>query len=184
MKVELNIDASNIGETVIDLFKNLSEDQKRDITLGIIKNWFDMPYGAERELKEQQAIAEYRRKNPSQADAPDYRIKDNWEIKSIMGKFRGAREQFLFEANKQVVELVKAGVTERLKVDPEIQKMVDSVTEEVKKDFPKFVHDAMIAWFCGNMHAMAGGISQALMQSRDAENISKSVYERITGQQY
>lgn len=38
MEVTLKIEASQLGETVVDLFRNLGEDQRKEIAIDILKN--------------------------------------------------------------------------------------------------------------------------------------------------
>jgi hypothetical protein len=180
MKIELNIDAANIGDTVVDMFKNLTPEKRDELAREVINRWFDMPYGAEKEMHERsgvlkmQAMSEHKNKSDSEC-------RKSWEFDKIAGEFKDTRALFL----KETVELVSKGViqvvAERLKNDPEIQKMVDAVTADVKVNFPKYVHDAMIAWFCGNMNSMAQGMSSALFQSGNTQQQLNDLTKRLEG---
>jgi len=42
MEVKINIEAEQIGETVIDLFKNLSEEKKEELAKDVVKSYLDI----------------------------------------------------------------------------------------------------------------------------------------------
>jgi hypothetical protein len=41
MQVTINIDANQIGETVVDLFKNLSQEKKEELAKEVVKKYLD-----------------------------------------------------------------------------------------------------------------------------------------------
>jgi molybdopterin converting factor small subunit len=41
MEVKINIESNQIGETVVDLFKNLSEEKKEELASEVVKNYLN-----------------------------------------------------------------------------------------------------------------------------------------------
>lgn len=176
MKIELNIDQTNIGTTVEDIFKQLTPEQKFEIALQVTKNWLKenehMSPVTLKKLAEEKANAEL----PAEGGY-------GWKYTEALNKH--AKE--LTARNTAVVNAVICAMTEQLKTacevqikqSPEMQAMLATMVEQLKLDYPKFVHDAMIVWFASHMENVSQGVTTALMQSSRAETISDAVNRRI-----
>lgn len=170
MKVELEIPAEHLGETVVDLFKSLGDDSKKHIAEKVMAGFLEGGRFTEMELAgfRQQAIADVRRNDNrgyGSFDPDDYYYKPKIaariaELQVLHGASRVALAKgFAAEVHAHFSAEVKRLVAE----DPEIQAAIKATVETVKELFPKYVHDAMLAYFSGQMGAVMQDVQTAMM---------------------
>ena len=56
MEIKLNIEASQMGETVVDLFNSISAKEKKTIAKQIMKSWLEEPYQIETNAHRAEAL--------------------------------------------------------------------------------------------------------------------------------
>ncbi len=187
MKIELNIEASQLGDTVIDVFKNLTKKEKKDLAEKVLLQWLSEPYDVERNIAATATIEKIKRvgdtiyvdghKNPN--SLTDDQIKSSREFKEQVGDFKSSRDIMIAEITEEAIKHYKEMIPEEIKNDKQLEKIMNETMKVIKTDFPKFVHDAMIAWFAHNMTSMASGISAALTQSSNSEEMAKQIGEKV-----
>lgn len=194
MKVELNIDSTTLGPTVQDVFNQLTPEQKQQLALEVMRGFLTEPHGAERIAYEQKLFDGWRRTgarlraqwgyaNPhgdiDAAAASDDTLRHTDAYVEQMKGFTSTRSVLVAEITKAAIATYRESAEALVKADPQLQAVLAQVLDEVRKDFPKYVHDAMIAWFCSNLTRMGEGIGQALMQSSQAAQLSDDVLRRL-----
>lgn len=182
MKVELQIDAANMGETVVDMFKNLPAEKREELATKVLHDWLREPYEVEK-LTADRAALEYARARNSgyhgSANKTDEDLRGGYEYREFYAKHKSSRQLMIEEITKATIEHHKKAVVEQIKADPQMNAVLTETIASIKENFPKYVHDAMIAWFASHLQSMGSGISQALMQSSAAENQVKQIAQRV-----
>lgn len=178
MKVELNIEGSQLGETVVDLFKNLDADQRKEVAKSVLESWLRQPIDVERQVYETALIAEIRT-DRNYANDTEASIRNNYRFTEKMKGFKSTREEMVKEVTTQAIAHFKEMITEKIKTDPQIQKLWEATSETLKADFPNIARDAMIAFFCTNMTQMAAGVQQALWSSQNSERLMGEVRQKL-----
>lgn len=188
MQVTLNIDSANLGETVVDLFKNLTPEKKEALAADVLQRWFNEPYDVEHKAFETKVKQEALTYFQNQGDSWDKRnygtletVTNSSRYREAMAKFRSSKQIMVEETVKQLVETYRTQITETIKTDPQIQEMMKLTIEGIKKDFPAFVHDAMMYWFTQNMQTAITTSNIALAQSRNVEEAMKQISQKVLG---
>lgn len=178
MELRLNMDSVNIGETVVDLFENLSETQREQIATEVLREYLREPLQQERAVLEQECFAEMRKTN-SRAKDTDESLRGNWQYREFMDKHKTSKEIMIKQILTSTIEHYKAQVAKEIRQDPQMQAILTEVTNKIKTEYPKIVHDAMMVWFCSNMQQLGSGIATALVQSTSNEAILKQLSEKL-----
>lgn len=178
MKVELNIDAGNIGETVIEMFQNLTTEQKEAISLKVLQDWLTEPDTIHRQALHTQAIAHAKERCYYRASTEQELVKSD-EYVRFMRDNATAKTRMIQEITSATIAHQEKVIEQHIKTDPGMNRIMSATLETIKENFPKIVNDAMIAWFCGNMSAMAGGIQQAMSQSKSTANAVEQIQNRL-----
>lgn len=193
MKVELNIETSQLGDTIIDVFKNFTKKEKKEMAEKVLMKWLTEPYEIERSIKIADAIKKIKDKGDTIYSGGIYKkpslltdeqIADTNECSREMENFKSSRDIMIEEITSEAIKHYKKIIPEKIENDKQLEKVMKATTGVIKEDFPKFVHDAMIAWFAHNMSSMANGINTALQQSSNAEAMAKGIAERTGINQY
>lgn len=184
MNINLEIKADQIGDTVIDVFKSLSEDQKKEVASKIMEKWMKDPISIERDVIEQKVIDDLRNKEDYLKKQSDAEIRANYRFRDAMKNQRGTKEAMILSVMESVSSYFKSSVDEMIKNDEAIKNMLEVVKDEIRTNYPKFVHDAMIAFFAGHMQNIGQGITQALMQTDNNQNMMKNIANKLNIQQY
>lgn len=190
MQVTLNIDA-NLAGSVAEVFAELTPADKKQLALAVMERFISEPHKAEREAFEASVIAEARELNVeidyrgSRAkDAAEKEIRTSRFFTERVSKFKSTRETLIEEITKAAVETYRAEVKRVVESDPQIQAVREKVIASIREDFPKYVHDAMAAWFVSGLTGMQGGMMAALMQAGNAEQFSKNIAQKLQISQY
>lgn len=181
MQVTLNIDAAQLGDTVVDLFKNIPAEKKEEIAANILQKWLEQPYEIERKSYTENA----KRKALEEVSASSYgydkerygtleKIEGSDAFRRLMNQFKSSRETMIEAITTEATETYRKKVTELIQTDEQMQKMFEATRDVISEDFPKFVHDAMMYWFAQNMTNVFQAVPMAMAQSRmTAESVQK-----------
>lgn len=177
MKVEMTIDASNIGETIVDMFQNLTTEQKESIALSVLEQWLKEPDEIHKTSLHRKAIEHARERNSWSKEKPDSYFEQTGEYKDYLRKNPTPKEAMIRKITTEVIDYHSRKIGKMIQTDPEIQAIMQQTFETIKANFPKIVNDAMIAWFCSNMQTMADGIGQALFQSSGTAKMVQQIID-------
>jgi hypothetical protein len=178
MKVELNIDAGNIGETVIEMFKNLTTEQKEAVSLKVLQDWLTEPDTIHRQALHVQAMAFVRERGYGRNDT-EQEIMAGRGYKEFVTAHPTAKTRMVEEITSATIAHQKTVIEQIIKTDPEMNRIMSATLETIKENFPKIVNDAMIAWFCGNMSTMANAVQQTMMQSQSTQEVVRQIQARL-----
>jgi hypothetical protein len=170
MEVTLKIEASQLGETVVDLFKNLGEDQKKAIAIDILTKWLIEPYEIERLANNERVLSEMRANNCEVCvnynrkranDCTDNEIKTSSEFKSKICNFKSSREIMINQITNEVTSYFKNSIQEQVKTDEQFDNLRKELYDFIANNFLMMIKEAAVSWFTGNMNF----ISQQAMSS-------------------
>lgn len=187
MKVELTIDSSNIGETLVDLFKNLPQEKKEEIASQVLEKWLTQPYDIERKAAGQKIIRELRERGDStwKDNSDEYRKKKDeeiygsYEFSQRMRNFKSSKEEMILSITQSSIEHYKKITQEKIQNDEQLKKIMEIAFEEIKKDFPKYVHDAICSFFINNMFVIQSGMQEGLQKSNKSLEMNKAIAEHL-----
>lgn len=188
MQVTLNIDA-NLAGSVKEVFDALKPEDKRQLALAVMEKFMAEPHQAERQQCEVTLIAAMRERGTEvYADGFGYtkctsltddKIRSTREFRDRMTEYKSTRDVMIAEITTLTIQTYRAEVKRLVESDPQIAAMRETVLVKIKEDFPKYVHDAMAAWFVQGLTNMQEGMMKALMQASSAENFAKEITDRL-----
>ena len=183
MQVAIQVDHTQIRDDVHDIFASLTHDQKQAIARDILKGWLDLPPHVEQEMREVRALQiadernagdEWWRRLSTAEKKGNYRYTEILKSLPVSG-----RAAFASEVTKQVFEWLRVEVGIRLGSDPEFKRMADEVMKTVKDQYPKMVHDAMMAYMTTQMTTMASAVQQSLAMLPEMGNALNDLNNRL-----
>jgi len=157
MKIELNIEAGQLGETVIDIFKNLTKKQKETIALEVLKEWLKEPSLFENPNFEKLLIEEYRegKRRPTwgilNKDSTDSEIQNNSSFKTDLRDFKTSKQAMVLNFKDEVVNFYKNTICSEIEKDPNIQRIKDEAYAELIKCYPDIIKQAFINIYTSNL---------------------------------
>jgi hypothetical protein len=180
VEVKLSIESGNLGETVVDMFQKLTPETMEKVATDVLREWLREPYDVEAQLLDQQAIYEVRKNNIGYGKLlDDKECRDHYQFRQARANQKSTRQVMVEQITKAVIEHHKKVVTKEIQNDPQIQAVLKATLDTVRENFPKFVHDAMIAWFSSHLTQLGNGISTALMQSTQTEVLTKEIADHV-----
>lgn len=185
MKVEIEIEASQMGETVVELFNSITAEEKKQIAIDIMSDFLKNPYKRGAEENREKALTDilengtsWDKKTLSELGSRDEMLKHSL-VTNKAEKMPNVKGQMIENVTDAVKKHLLEHVDIMVKSDPEVQEILKVTMEVIKKDLPKYMHDAMMAWFCSHMDMVASSASTALMQSTNAMNFASTVQQRL-----
>jgi len=189
MQVTLNIDA-NLAGSVAEVFAELSAEDKKKLALVVMEKFIAEPHKAEREAFEASVIGRLREQNTEiylssrygragAKNCSDEDIRGSSEFRDRVSRFKSTRDALIEEITSAAVVTYRAEAKRLVETDPQIAAVKECVLAQIREDFPKYVHDAMAAWFVSGLSSMQAGMMSALTQAATAENFAKNVAQKL-----
>ena len=188
MEVKLNIEASQLGETVVDLFKNLLPEKKEELALTVLREWFNEPVKLETLGYIDILLAEYRgdqKKMSSIRGYGDYssitdeRIKDSYEFKRDLEKYKNTKQYMVDDLRTELLGYFKNGILEEMKKDPQIKEIQDIVYQEIKDRLPEIIMNVMMLNITNNMVEVQHKVHADLMKNFNFSSFKNSVMKKL-----
>jgi hypothetical protein len=191
MEVTLKIEASQLGETVVDLFKTLTDDQKRDIAKEVVTKWFTEDPAAEREAFSDKVVRELRGRHirmgygynsekytddPKVTNQEVYAIS---EYREAMHGFKTSREQLVTAAVGAAIEQYKDSVKILVLNDAGLTAAFETAKKKIEESFPHMVEQAIIGWFKASMSNAVVEIPGSIYIMRDEIDAMKQTLNEI-----
>lgn len=165
MQVTLNIEAGQLGETVVDLFKSITPEQKKELAVQVITKWFEEPHGFERSTHESRLIREIQSGernigyyNNEGKGWSEEKIRDSYQFKQLANTFVSSREMMVKEIITETVKYYKEKVDTLVLNDPQINNYFETVKEELIKKFPELSQTAVSFWFSERMREIGDAV--------------------------
>lgn len=161
MEVTLKIEAHQIGETIEEVFKHLTPEQKMKLAEDTVRSWLSAPYAGEREAYEQQAVQTVRKKNvklnyyterrSGDNDVEDKEIRCTSEFNDLMREWRSTREILITSICEESLKYAKEFAISSVAADEKMKVVMETTRKSVEDLFPQMVYGAMVRWLSGNM---------------------------------
>jgi hypothetical protein len=188
MQVTLNIDA-NLAGSVAEVFAQLKPEDKRSLALAIMEKFLSEPHTLERAAFEAEVISDIRDRNEEiwtsgygrrlASACNEAEIRGSSDFRDRLAKYKSTRERMVEAITGAAIDSYRAAAKSLVESDTQIEKVKGEVLEQIRQDFPKYVHDAMAAWFVQGLVNMKDGMMQALMQAHTNEAFRNSVTEKL-----
>lgn len=184
MQITLNIDSTNIGATVEQVFQTLSEETKSELAKQVMLEVLRNPVGAERTSYERKVVEDLLAYNKSKGnyDNTEEKVRSSYEYRQKMERFKSTSERMIEEIVSSTIKHYKKLVDDLVKSDPQIQSQWEQVREKFVADFPNLMQMTMATYFASQM----AGISQSFLQAsgvRESHNMLATQLQQMFGQQ-
>lgn len=194
MQITLNIDASNFGDTIAEVFQHLTDEQKQELAKQALIKWLEEPYTVEYSAKKEGIFNQLRlrstvRDENSWKDIPakeatDVELERSREFKEMIKDWKSSKQIMVEETTKTIVDYYKNYTKSFIETDEQTQTVLKEAIAKVTEQYPATIHDAIMFWFSGYMHTIQNSVAMALHQSQNSEAISKQLAQQITGRSY
>lgn len=194
MQITLNIDASNFGDTIAEVFQHLTVEQKQELAKQALTKWLEEPYTVEYSVKKEEIFNQLRLKETVRdinswtdiktKDATDLQLERSREFKELIANWKSSKQIMVEETTKIIVDYYKNYAKEFIEKDEQTQKVLQEAIAKVTEQYPATIHDAIMFWFAGYMNTIQSSVAMALHKSENSESISKQLAQQITGRSY
>jgi len=187
MKVELNIESSQLGETVIDLFKNLTPEEKQNVASQVLKEWLKEPSLFETCNYEQQLIEDFRTgkiKSSSyntkyDKDTSIQAIRDDYEFKKRVENYRTSKQGLIESTKFEILDYYKKSIAEEIKKDEMVNKIKEETYKQLVLEFPKIITQVLVLVFANNLSTVQYQIQDSFNKSVMAESMIGAIMNKF-----
>lgn len=184
MQVTLNIDTAQLGDTLVDLFQSLTNEQKQELALKILGQWLEQPYQVERAAHEQEIFRKMREITDwngklQYANVTDEKLRHEYKYSELMKGFESSREKMVREITAQVISHHKQQITESIQTDEKLNQIMTSTFDVIRDNFPNMVRDAVIAWFAQNMSGIASMAASSFNTATNTDTMLRQLNESL-----
>jgi hypothetical protein len=155
MQVTLNVDPGVVGLELGEIFKSLTDDQKNQIAVQVLKDFLNQPFDIEIRAKEKEIIEKIRNKPRSSWDTSgpktDEQCREDSDYKEWRRSYRDSR-------TSMIEDITLAAKTEQQKVikemvvnNPDIQKTIQEEVDKFTEAFPEMAKQALTGMFMSSL---------------------------------
>lgn len=187
MQISLNIDSSNIGGTIEQVFADLSHEEKRELAKTVMLEVLRTPMESERVVYERQVIDTLIEETKGETYS-SYRITDAASARSSH-KYRERMQKFQSTSDRMMTMIVNATVahykelvTELVKNDEQLAAQYVSVRDKIVADFPATVQTAMALQFASQMGQVSNFLLQQQVAPNQAQVLALSIQQQLSNQ--
>lgn len=173
MQITLNIDATNFGTTIEEVFRGLSEQDKKEVATKVMMDVLTQPNGAERLAHEEKVIAQLMASKVNDSyNRADYstpeKTRNTYDFRERMAKYQSTRELMVKEITSQAVQQYKNSVVELVANDENLKTIYEEVKQQIVANYPQMVQAALT-------HYLAGQMGQIGVAIQNTQNLSIQV---------
>lgn len=172
MQVTLNIEAGQLGDTIVDLFKNLSEKQREALALNVMKKWVKEPMSVERSLFKEELLRKYRGKTDhygTKRHKTDDEIERDYNFTNELDRHKTSKELMIREVTDQLNKFFKDKVEEVVKDSERVNHALELALDQAKADFPILIQKAMTSWFAEHIHSIAANAANSALNQQHTQ---------------
>jgi hypothetical protein len=171
MKIEINLDSNNIGETVLDIFKNLKEEDKHQIALQVLKNYILEDPKIERAIEEDK-ILQTLKLDSYNKDKSDTELRNSYSFIDKCRSIQLSKEIMVKELTNAAITTYKQEIINLVKEDKVLQEAYDSIRKALIEDYPNMVKETMMQIVSNNFSTLfQTGMMQAYKLSQLEQNL-------------
>ena len=131
MKIEIDVDAGSLGETLAETLRSLSKEKREEICVKIIEGWLRESHDLERQSFE--------------SNLPTHL--NHWDRNERIRGFKSSRETMIAEITKAAVETYQQRTKELVEQDQQLKDKYEEVKKVLIDKFPDMVQHTMVNWF-------------------------------------
>lgn len=143
MKIEINLDSNNIGDTVLDIFKNLKEEDKHQIALQILKNYILEDPAVERSIEEGKILQQLK-SDPYNKNKSDAEIRNGYDFGQKSRNIILSKETMIKALTQEAINTYKQEVINLVREDKILEAAYDNIRKEIIADYPNMVKETMM----------------------------------------
>lgn len=156
MQITLNIDATNFGSTIEEVFRGLSEQDKKEVATKVMMDVLTQPNGAERLAYEEKVIAQIMASKANDSyNRGDYttpeKTRNTYDFRERMAKYQSTRELMVKEITTQAIQQYKNSVVELVANDENLKTIYEEVKQQIVASYPQMVQAALTQYLAGQM---------------------------------
>ena len=160
MEVKIQIEANQIGDTVIDLFKGLSPEKKEELALSVLKEWIKDPDTLETRNRKTILIEEFKagKHNNDSYNCPkwnenssDEEIINSYDFHQALRNYKVSKQIMLEDFKNEVVGYYKEHISQELKTNEKIEEIKNETFETLKQEFPSIIMNVLVDVFAGHL---------------------------------
>ena len=190
MNVNLQIEAGQLGETVIDLFRNLSVEKKEEVALTILREWFREPVQLETVGYEETLLAafkadESRMRKVSYSNysvVDDATIKASYAYREELAKYKNTKQYMVEDLRKELLAFFKKGIEDEMKADTKLDEIKKIVYDEITNRIPEIMMTVVTLALTNNMVELQHKIQDNVMKNYQFGQFKDSVMSRLNMQ--
>lgn len=183
MQLTINVSEADFGHELKEIMDSLSLEEKKDIAREVLQKALNEVTDSQRTLREkEEGVFEKIRNsfyNEKDKQQTPEQLRTNYEYKRLMDATKSTKELALEEILKAAVVSFKELSTTMVKEDKELKKIWIAASEQIRVDFPKYVHDAVVYYFASQLDSMKAGIMAASMTAQNAAMSIEQIKQRI-----
>jgi hypothetical protein len=185
MKIEIEIGEGNVGQSVQEILATLGTEERKTVAREVMMKWLaNTLHSDEREIKEREVVARIQKDNQSSSynrnDTPA-EIRNGYQFKDAMRSWKSSRDVLVEQVGVEITLYYKDHVKAIVEGDPTLQGIREKIGQLILEQFPKMVHDALIAWFTAHMQTVLEGAARASLQIPQIEEFQKKLIEKLGG---
>jgi hypothetical protein len=190
MNVQLTIEANQMGETVIDLFKNLPAEKKEELALEVLKEWFKEPVQIETLNYEHVLLEKFREGELKPLygynvnDTKLYtveQLKNDYRWKEEIEKYKNSKQYMIEEIRKEIVAYYKKSIKVQIETDPIIAQIKEATYEIIRDSFPDLIKEVMIQVFAANIQNLSHKIQETAREVYISKDTINTIKEKLGG---
>lgn len=183
MQLTINVSEADFGHELKEIMDSLSPEEKKDIAREVLSKALNEVTDSQRTLreKEEEVFVKIRKGfyNEKDKQQPAEQLRTHYDYKKLMEATKSTKELALEDILKSAVATFKELSTTMVKEDEELKKIWIAATAQIKEDFPKYVHDAVVYYFASQLDSMKNGIMSASMMAQNAAMSIESIRQRL-----
>ena len=186
MQVTLNVDTEGLGGSVSEVFKSLTEDQRQDLCLTIMREVLTKPSTLERKLKEQQVIEDLIAKYSSASNweriSNESDARSSTKFRDIMRDWKSSSEVLMQMITTEAVKSWKENITTLVTSDPQLTEMYAAQKKIFVEQFPEIMKGVMAAYFASQMNSIGSGLMQAFHTGETLRQLGGNLQQQLASQ--
>ena len=186
MKVELNIETGEFGETFTEMFNNISKEKKEELATKVLEKWLLEPNDYERVMYTNSLINKVKSKNNVLAsygssaqsnywaDKTDDEIRGDYDFtRYVQNNFKSTKEEMITNIISETTKFHKEEIVRKVKSDPQLEEIKEKVFEEVKNRFPEVILASFSSYINENLFSVVTDIGEKYNNLDTSINIIK-----------
>jgi hypothetical protein len=184
INITLQIDPSQLGETVLDVFNNLSTEKREEIAYGVLDGWMKDPATVEYSNYREQLIHEYRtgKRKPywsfGNTSSIEDIIKDDNFIKDL-SEFKDTKQGMIEEIRLQMKQYFQKEISKKLESDPMITEIINATYVEIQKRLPELIMKTLMLSFNNNINHLQDSINRYALGDSITKDLTDNVFKDI-----